>query len=152
MTVLVVHDRGCPLKGMGHSEAAKRVYDTYHLHRTADIHNAVGNWFAAALADGTSDGHLYPSKSSAILHQHHNEMYYTYIQITPANMSVCAAEAMLTVARKLYDKGFRITDPEDMRREPIKRVSVEDQNAFAYRGLATNLKWHKSLDEFLKGE
>jgi hypothetical protein len=152
MTVLVKHDAGCPLVGFGHSEAAKRIYDTYHLHRSADIHGAIGNWFAAALADGTTDNILYPSKSAAIIHQHHNEMYYTYIQITPANMSICSAEAMLTVARKLYDAGFRITDPDDMRREPIKRITREDQNAFAYKGLATNLKWFKTLEEFLKGE
>lgn len=151
MVALVVHDRGCPLKGMGHSDAAMRVYDTYHLHRTADIHGAIGSWFAAALTDGTSDGHIYPSKKSAISHQHHNEMYYTYIQITPANMTVCSAEAMLTVARKLYDAGFRMTDPDDMRREPVKRSASEDQYAFAYRGLATNLKWSKSIDEFLAG-
>lgn len=149
MTVLVRHDRGCPFVGMGHSEASKRVNDTYNLHRTADVHGAIGGWFAAALSDGTSDGQLYPSKKSAIRHQHHNEMYYTYIQITPANMTVCAAEAMLTVARKMYDAGFRMTDPDDMRREPIKRSTVEDQMAFAYRGLATNLKWGKAARESL---
>lgn len=151
MVVLVKHDRGCPLVGMGHSDAAKRVYDTYHLHRTADIHSAVGNWFAAALADGTTDGILYPTKKSAIRHQHHGEMYYTYIQITPANMSVCAAEAMLTVARRLYDAGLRITDPDDMRREPIKRMNSEDQFAFAYRGISPGLKWSQSIEEFLAG-
>jgi hypothetical protein len=127
--------------GLGHSDAAKRIYDTYHLHRTADLYGAVGKWIACALNDGTSDGTLYPSKKSAILHQHHNEQYYTYIQITPANMTVCSAEVMLTIARKLYDKGFRITDPDDMRREPIKRTALEDQNAFAYQGLVTGLKF-----------
>ena len=152
MTVLVRHDRGCPMVGKGHTDAAQRVFDTYHLHRTADIHGSVGSWFAAALSDGTSDGHIYPSKKSAISHQHHQEMYYTYIQITPANMSVCAAEAMLTVARRMYDAGFRMTDPDDSRREPIIRSAAEDQFAFAYRGLSTGLKWPKSIDEFLNGE
>jgi len=151
MTVLVVHDRGCPVR-MGHSEAAKRVYDTYHLHRSSDIHGAIGNWFAAALADGRSDGYIYPTKKSAIRHQHHQEMYYTYIQITPANMSICAAEAMLTVARRMYDAGFRMTDPDDARREPITRSASEDMFAFAYRGVSPGLKWPKSVDEFLKGE
>ena len=141
MTLLVKHDRNCPMIGMGHSEAAKRVYDIYHLHRTADLYGGVGQWFAVALADGTSDNALYPSKKSAILHQHHNEMYYTYIQITPANMTICAAEAMLGIARRLYDAGFRITDPDDARKEPITRSAAEDQFAFAFKGLATNLKW-----------
>lgn len=135
--------------GQGHTDAAQRVYDTYHLHRTADIHNAVGNWFAAALSDGRSDGQIYPSKKAAIRHQHHNEMYYTYIQITPANMSVCAAEAMLTVARRMYDAGFRMTDPDDQRREPIIRSSAEDQFAFVTHGISTGLKWSKPINEFL---
>lgn len=137
--------------GKGHSDAAKRLYDDYHLHRSADLHGAIGQWFASALSDGSSDGYLYPSKRAAILHQHHNEMYYTYTQITPANMTVCSAEAMLTVARKLYDVGLKMTDPEDMRREPIKRSAIEDQNAFAYRGLSTNLKWPRTIDEFFAG-
>jgi hypothetical protein len=141
MTVLVKHDRGCPMAGMGHSDAAMRVYDTYHLHRTADLYGAIGKWFASALNDGTSDGILYDSKSQAISHQHHNEIYYTYIQVTYANMTVCSAEVMLSVARRLYDAGMRITDPDNARREPIKRTSIEDQNAFAYKGLVSGLKF-----------
>jgi hypothetical protein len=141
MTVLVKHDSGCPQKGMGHSDAAKRIYDTYHLHRTADPFGARGKWFAAALNDGTTDGQLYDSKSDAIAHQHHDENYYTYIQITPANITVCSAEVMLTLARKLYDKGLRMTEPAVARREPIKRVSTEDQLALVLRGIPTGLDW-----------
>ena len=71
MTVLVKHDRTCPKKGRGHDDAAKRIYDTYHLHRTADQFGALGKWFAAALNDGTTDGQIYDSRKDAILHQHH---------------------------------------------------------------------------------
>jgi hypothetical protein len=126
MTVLVQHDKGCPNVGLGHSDAAKRVYDTYHLHRTADIYGAIGKWFAAALADGTTDNEIYDSKAEAIRFQGHNENFYTFIQITQANMTVCSAEVMLTIARRLYDKGWRITDPGTARRDPIKRMSTED--------------------------
>lgn len=141
MTVLVKHDAGCPAKGMGHDDAAQRIYDTYHLHRTADLFGAQGKWFAAALNDGTTDGQLYDNKAAAIAHQHHNENYYTFIQITPANMSVCSAAAMLAIARRLYDAGLRMTDPGVARREPIKRLSTEDQMAFVTRGIATGLDW-----------
>lgn len=143
MVVLVKHDMGCPSRGMPHSDAAKKLYDTYHLHRAADLYNSIGQWFAAALNDGSTDGVLYPSRKSAILHQHHEEMYYTYIQITPANMTVCNAESLLSVARRMYDAGLRITDPDDSRREPIKRLTNEDQNAFVRHGLVTGLKWPK---------
>lgn len=144
MAVLVKHDGGCPTKGLGHSDAAQRIYDAYHLHRTADIYGAIGKWIACALNDGRSDGVAYASRKEAILHQHHNEMYYTYLQITPANLTVCAAETMLSIARRMYDAGLRITDPVDARREPIKRVSAEDENAFAQHGLVTGLTWPQS--------
>lgn len=141
MTVLVKHDRTCPKKGMGHDDAAKRIYDTYHLHRTADQFGALGKWFAAALNDGTTDGQIYDSRKDAILHQHHREEYYTYIQITMASMTICDAAAMVDIARRMYDAGLRITDPDDMRREPIKRTSAEDQMAFVKHGLSTGLDW-----------
>jgi hypothetical protein len=126
-----MHDRQCPYRGREHSDAAKRVYDTYHLHRTADYFMSLGKWIAVALQDGTSDGVLYDSKQDAILHQHHNEQWYAYIQITPANMTVCSAEIFLGVTRRLYDKGFRLTDPASRGggREIIKRASYEDQVA-----------------------
>jgi hypothetical protein len=139
MTVLVRHDKGCPNAGLAHSDAAKRVYDTYHLHRTADLYGSLGKWFASALADGTSDNVLYDSKSEAIRHQHHNENYYTYIQVTQANMTVCSAEVMLKIARTLYNKGWRMTDPGTARRDPIKRMSTEDMLDLM-RGQAGNWK------------
>lgn len=138
MTVIVKHDTGCPNVGSGHSDAAKRVYDTYHLHRTADLYGGLGKWFASALADGSSDGSLYDSKSDAIKHQHHNENYYTFIQISMENLTVCAAEVMLSLARRLYDAGLRMTDPEVAKRDVIKRASQEDQLAMV-RGWPTNL-------------
>jgi hypothetical protein len=141
MVVLVKHDMGCPMLGRPHDDAAKRVYDTYHLHRTADRYGAVGKWFAAALNDGSTDGVLYDSRKAAILHQHHDEMYYTYVQVTHSNMTLCNAASLLTVARRMYDAGLRITDPDDSRREPIKRLTVEDQNAFVTKGIATGLEW-----------
>jgi hypothetical protein len=150
MVVLVRHDRGCPFgqKNKPHDDAAKRVYDTYHLHRSADIYGAVGKWFAAALADGTTDGQIYDSKKEAIRHQHHNEQYYTFIQITQAYMTVCSAQVMLDVARRLYDAGLRMTDPDDYLggKEPIKRVAIEDQMAFARHGIVTNIEYPKELE------
>lgn len=126
------HDRQCPWAGKEHSDAAKRINDTYHLHRTVDLYGAIGKWFACALHDGSTDGVLYDSKSDAIAHQHHNEQYYLYIQISPAMMTVCSAEVYLGVTRRLYDKGFRMVDPDHRGggRELIKRASVEDQLAY----------------------
>lgn len=134
--VLVKHDAGCP-QGGPHSDAAKRVADTYNMHRVADPYGCIRKWIACALADGASDNTLYDSKQDAIRCQHNNENWYTFICIGPATMSVCAAEVMLNVARRVYDAGMRMTDGL-AKNDVIKRLSWEDQLAQS-RGLATNL-------------
>lgn len=135
------HDRTCPMAGKPHSDAAKRIYDIYHLHRTADLYGTQGKWIACALNDGSSDGVVYDSKRDAVTHQHHNEEYYLYIQITPANMSLCDAEIYLGVNRRLSDAGFKMADPDDRTggRDVIKRASVEDQLAYL-RGKSQNIR------------
>ena len=140
MTVLVRHDKGCPNMGMGHTDAAKRIHDFYQLHRTADLYGTLGKWFAAALADGTNDGTLYDSKRDAVIHQHHNEQFDTYIQIVRADRTICSAEFTGNVARRLYDRGARWADPDDKHggKDVIKRLMIEDQMAQA-RGMSGNL-------------
>jgi hypothetical protein len=126
-----------------HSDAAKRVSDTYNLHRTAGDAlgiEAVGKWFACRLDEGTSDGVLYDSKSDCIRHQHHNEQMYMFSKIVPSTMTYCDAEVMLRVSRRAYDKGLRLVDPDHANggKELIKRNTTEDMLALA-RGFATNL-------------
>lgn len=102
------HDPGCvrarrdPLGG--HSDAAKRVSDTYRLHREALGLAAVGRWFAVALADGTSDGQLYDTKRDAVRHQHHDEAWYAFVCIFPGDVDVCMAEEYLAMQRELYER------------------------------------------------
>lgn len=134
------HQSWCQQAVMGHSDAAQRVCDAYNLHRVALGYDAIGKWIACALADGRSDNVAYDSKRHAVVHQHHNEQYYTFIKIGPPSMNECEAEVMLKTARCLYDKGMRLTDPDDAHggKDVIKRVSVEDQLAQA-NGLNTNL-------------
>jgi hypothetical protein len=131
MTALIKHDDACPRKGMGHSDAAKRVSDTYNLHRMADPFNSHGKWIAVALADGTSDQVLYDTKQQAILHQGHNEQYYAFVGIAPHTMTVCEAETFLRTVRTLYDRGLRLADPDHRGggRDVIKRASREDQQS-----------------------
>lgn len=131
------HQPGCPVTGE-HSDAAKKVADTYNLHRMAQGYDAIGCWFAYALEDGSTDGMLYESKQHAIKYQKNNENFYTYIQIVPASMTICDADVMLRVARMAYSNGMRLTDG-DSRRELIKRLTREDQVAMS-RGIITNPK------------
>ena len=135
-----MHQIHCPLENRtdnGHSDAARRIADTYTLHRMADLYGNIGQWMACRLDDGTSDNHLYNSKQTAIRHQKHNENYYTFIQIVPAQMTACEAEVMLKIARMVYDAGGRMTDGF-ARHDIIVRSSWEDQNALA-KGIVTNV-------------
>jgi hypothetical protein len=141
------HKPWCPMKAFGHTDAAKRVHDTYNLHRLAIGNDAIGKWFASALDDGRSDNVLYDSKLDCILHQHHNERYYTFIKIVPPSMNICEAEVMLKTARQLYDNGMRMADPDHPKggREVIKRVSIEDQLAQS-KGHSINLRMPDEID------
>lgn len=133
--VLARHDRGCPRENRSplgwHSDAARRVSDTYELHRAAGLTEAIGGWFAVALADGASDGVLYEGKRDAAAHQHHHELRYAFIQIGPWPMSVCAAESFLRTRRAFAGAGI----PQADRDHPaggldvIRRLTVEDQRS-----------------------
>ena len=135
------HNMRCPLlnrTALGdHSDAAKRISDLYNLHRVADPYGNIGYWIACSLADGASDNALYESRQHAIAHQHHNENFYTFIQIVPSTMTPCESEVMLKVARMAYDKGWRISDGMS-RHDLIKRLGWEDQTALS-DGIATNI-------------
>lgn len=142
----MIHNRNCPRENRTslnlHSDAAKKIADTFNLHRVADPYGNVGCWFAAALQDGSTDGNLYDSKQDAIRHQKNKENYYTFIQIVPATMTECEAEIMLKVARMIYDKGGRISDGFT-RHELIKRLGWEDQVALS-RGHVTNIQYGRN--------
>jgi hypothetical protein len=129
--ILIQHTRDCPRPGMGHSDAAKRMCDTYNLHRAVDLYGNMGKWFAVRLADGTGDGMLYDTKSEAALFQRIDEKYFAYVQVTAAQMTICSAEAYLMLLRRMYDAGIRQVDPDDAKggKEVIKRMNSEDQLA-----------------------
>lgn len=139
------HDYGCdwarPSTG-GHTDAARRVKDTYNLHRTAGIafgtDRNLNKIFAVALSDGTGDGVLYDTRSDAIWHQHHNEKYYAYLRIERYVMSLCDAESILKMHREAYDAGLTFIDRDDAfinSHEIIPRLTAED-NSRQQRALA----------------
>lgn len=143
--VAVAHDLNCPRTKAAHSDAAKRVSDSYNLHRAAAGHDAIGQWFAAALADGRTDQVLYPSKLAAAAHQHHDEQRYAFVRIGPFSMSPCEAESLLVVQRVAERRGLPRVDLDHRAGglEVIPRLTVEDQRAqvaaILGRGRPTNL-------------
>lgn len=70
-------------------------------------------WMAFALADGSTDGTVYPSKAEAIRHQS-NEFLFCYFSFRRcmggANPKDC--QLFLEYNRHAYDQGFRLADPE----------------------------------------
>jgi hypothetical protein len=140
------HQPRCPIENRNplglHSDSAKRVSDIYNTHRVADPYGCIGSWIACALADGSSDMVLYDTKRDAIRHQHHNENWYTFIQIVPSTMTPCEAEVMLRVARMAYDAGMRMTDGLS-KYDLIKRLGWEDQLALS-KGVAQNIRFGRN--------
>lgn len=94
--VLVRHDPGCKFareSDGGHSDAAKRLSDTYNFHVTCGAR--IGQVIAYSLADATSDGTLYDSRADAVNHQRHNEGRRGYVRIGAGRMTVCEAAAVI---------------------------------------------------------
>jgi len=81
---------------------------------------------AFRLQDGKWDGALYDSKRDAVRHQS-NEFYAFYVKIHPGGMHVCEAEVMLKVHRQMYDRGWRLADPDAKTGGPdiIPRIGME---------------------------
>lgn len=129
----MIHEMRCPygITETQHSDAAKRLSDTYRLHRLADPIGSIGHWFACTLADGDSDRTLYDTRREAVTHQRHNEEYYFYVQIIPGDMNPCQAESVLSGARKLDDAGIKLSDRDHHAggRTMIPRLAREDQAA-----------------------
>lgn len=134
----MIHATYCRM--LKHSDAAKRIRDTYIMHRLADPIGNIGRWFACAIQDGTTDNVLYDSRADAIRHQHHNEMYYAYVQIVPSQMSLCDAELFLSGVRKTYEARKNLIDrgAPNGGLEIIPRLAAEDQIA-QINGRASNL-------------
>lgn len=110
------------------SDAAKRLSDTYNLHRIADQYEAIGKWIAVRLNDGTSDDVLYYTKSDAVRHQHHNEAHYAFVQIIPHTLTYREAEVTIRLHRRMADAGVHLADRDAPSggRDVIKRASQED--------------------------
>lgn len=138
--------------GQPHSDAAKRVADEFNLHRVASGQAAIGRWVAFTLADGTSDHQIYDTRWDAVTHQHHHEQQCMFLQITPTTLSVCDAEALLSMHRRMYDAGVRLVDPDHRAggREVIRRVTREDMKA-QIRTIATGGRTRPSNLIFPKG-
>ena len=95
----------------GHLDSSKRCADFVNLHWAALGFGSVGKWVAIRLRDGSSDGVLYDTKRDAVRHQF-DEFLCAYVRLIGMQMTVCEAEIFLETHRRLYDRGFRLADPD----------------------------------------
>ena len=128
----VRHEPGCDYGRRAHGDAAKRIADTHNLHRIAGSGlglDNVGQVFAVALNDGTSDGVLYPDMKTAIRHQKHNATWYAYLRVNRQAMTECNAASLLKLHRDADEHGLKFVDRDDpsFGNEIIDRLTVEDQ-------------------------
>lgn len=131
--VIHQHDPGCEwADAHDHSDAAKRVADTYNLHRVAGTGLGlcqVGKVFAVRLSDGTSDGVLYDTLPDAIRHQRSNAKWYAYLRVQRDAMTVCNAASLLKMHREADTAGLNFVGRHDdpaSQMEIIPRLTVED--------------------------
>ena len=128
----LLHDPQCDFGRREHGDAAKRIADTHNLHRTAGTGlglDKVGQVFAVALADGSTDGELYPDMKTAIRHQKHNATWYAYLRVNRHAMTECQAASLLRLHRDADEAGLKFVDRDDRSfgAEVIDRLTVEDQ-------------------------
>ena len=80
-----------------------------------DMHAALKQrgWVVIALADGSPLDHAaYPTWNDAVKAAKWNRDNYMFLEIQPDGMTYREAHAVLDYARKLYDGGYRIPNPE----------------------------------------
>jgi hypothetical protein len=135
--VLVRHDQGCRFAREadgGHSDAAKRLSDTYNLHIVSGGRR--GSVFAFNLRDATSDHVLYDTRAAAVDHQRHNEGWCGYVRLGPGHMSVCEAASVLRWQRQAAELAGAQRDEKSGGLEVIQRLTREgaDQQLAVMRG------------------
>ncbi len=94
-------------------DAGRRMSDAIQLavvfHPFAE---RIHSFMAFALADGGTDHALYPSKNTAIDHQHGREQDYAYVCLKnfPGGLKAKDAQIILNLHRYAYDHGMRFYD------------------------------------------
>lgn len=111
--LIIAHVGGCPARGSGHTDAAKRISDACTMHSIATGWDINKYWAAFRLEDGRSPDNntLYDNKRDAVRHQS-DEFLCLYVKLRYGGINTCEAEAFLKLHRQAYLKGFRLANPD----------------------------------------
>lgn len=125
--VISVHETGCKYGREfygGHSEAARRLSDSYNLHKTAGRRRG---WIAVRFEDGRTDDEVYPTRSQAVAYQHHNEREYAFIELVAPSMTVCEAASVLRFQAHAYKLAHPDVSDGDDALIVIPRLTIADR-------------------------
>lgn len=146
MTILVSHDPGCRWArlgaqaeidgeghvtavispGGGHGDDAKRLSDTYQMHRAA---GTTRGWIAVSYADGRGGLDVYATRAEAVAACWPWEDRFFYISLQAPSMTVCAAASVLRFRRVMAEMERPDRDAPGGGLEVIPRLATEDQEA-----------------------
>lgn len=94
----------------GITDAGRRLAAAHAEARRA---GGIGRYIAARLSDGATDGVIYDTRADAIRHQLH-ETQCLYVMVQPGLLTEREATQLIDVHRRVYDAGFRLTDPDTL--------------------------------------
>lgn len=109
-----IHGKVLCVKCVIVTDAARRMSEAVGLAIIANPPEVTRRgWMAFALADGSTDHVIYPSKTDAISHQA-DEYRYAYLCLNQClgAMPLHDAQLWLDLHRHIYDNGGRLTDPK----------------------------------------
>lgn len=105
------------------SEDAKRLSASVTMHA---VNGSAGKWAAYKLHDVTTDNTAYDTRKDAVRCHWPYQDYYFYVFISPGGMALEEAYSYLKYNRDLYEKGFRMPDPEDSEYIPTMPNTRQD--------------------------
>lgn len=120
------HVTGVRHPGGGHSDAAKRLADTYGLHKAA---GTAAGWIAVSYSDGSGGLTVYATRGEAVADCWPWEDRFFYCSLAERGMSICAAESVLRFKRVMAQMERPDRDLPGGGLEVIPRVAIEDQEA-----------------------
>jgi len=115
----------CRYGPLRHTDAAKRISDATILAWTAKgWDGCIGKWLAFRMADGSTTHDLYDSKKDAVRHQS-GLVPIIFLPMNVGGTPVCAAELLLDLHRKAYDRGFEQSDRDHIAPDIIPRIGYD---------------------------
>lgn len=128
-------------------DSAKRAADIINeIRPTLEWSQLKRSWIAIRLSDGGYDGTVYETRRAAIQHQR-NEFtcaYFNFLGAAYGGISAWDMGKWLQFHRSAYAAGFRLPDPDDVKRDGGKQAIMTSAQSDRIENVlvrATQLRW-----------